>query len=137
MLNEPIFCNENIKIDNKVVLYRRWLDKGIFATRHLIERKGNFLSYQAFTHKFYSKINFVSYMGCTQVIKKYTGADHQNLNETDYHDDINKALQIIYSIKKEQDDTMKLNCCDKWEFKLVRNIEWHSFLKSHKLNIES
>lgn len=101
MLNEPIFCNENIKIDNEVVFYRKWFDKGIYAIRYVIEKNGNFLSCQAFTHKFNLNINFVSYMGCMQVIMKYINAGHLNLtDETDYHHDFHKSLQIIYSVKK-------------------------------------
>lgn len=57
MLNAPISCNENIRIDNKIILYRKLLDKGIYALRHVLERNGNFPLISVYTqiqlkHKF-------------------------------------------------------------------------------------
>lgn len=39
MLNEPIFCRENTNIDNKIVLYRRCLDKEIYAIKHILKER--------------------------------------------------------------------------------------------------
>ena len=50
-LAEPLFLNRNIKVGKKCILFKSWLEKGVYCIGHLIDEEGRFYKYNEFTKK--------------------------------------------------------------------------------------
>ena len=48
-LAEPLFLNRNIKVGKKCILFKSWLDKGIYCIGHVIDEEGRVYKYNEFT----------------------------------------------------------------------------------------
>ena len=59
ILNESIWWNSNIKIDNEVILWKKWLEKGIIRVKDIVDRNQDFLSVDKFKEKFGIKPKFL------------------------------------------------------------------------------
>lgn len=138
---EPIFLNENIKIGNKVIFYKLWLNRGVCFIRNVLDESGSFLSYENFKEIYGINTNYLTYIGCIQAIKSYirrTGLDI----ESNKSSKLSKVLQFIQSSMKGArsyyemltSEDVEPKCCSKWDDKLNTNIKWDTtFLKVHNI----
>ena len=80
--------------------------------------------------------NYITYIGYVHAIKSYirqTGLTFEGNSSVD----LIKTLKIIYTQQKGAhlyyevliQDTNKPNCCEKWEAKLYKNINWSTTFK--------
>ena len=128
---EPLFYNENIKVGNKTLLHREWVEHGVTHICHLLQRNGTFMSQDDFNIKYGLHANFLCYNGCIQAVKKYMRVNgfaiQNNAAKTQ-----RKALDIIYSVTKGTKTYYEVytenshipNCCEKWNNKFAANLNW-------------
>ena len=62
LMAEPIFCNDNVKIGNRTVFYKSWIDKGIYNIGNTMCANGNFLSFEQFKDR-YKNTDFITDTG--------------------------------------------------------------------------
>jgi len=129
---EPLFYNDHIKIGNNNVIYRTWIEHGVSNISHMLHDNGTFLSNDEFNTKYNLHVNFLSYIGCIQAIKKLMKKNNvafqNNIAATN-----RKALTLIFSVKKGTkkyydilvENKQRPNCCEKWNRKLALNIDWN------------
>ncbi|WP_419609554.1 reverse transcriptase family protein [Thiolapillus sp.] len=138
---EPLFCNDNIQVENRNIFYKNWIDSGVCYIKSILNEDGTFMTVKRFTQKYDINTNYITYIGCVQAVKSYirkTGLTVEKNKSTD----LTKTLKIIYGAQKGarlyyevliQTDS-KPNCCDKWDYKLNLDINWNiTFKKIHKI----
>ena len=67
---QEIWHNANIKVNNKDVSYKAWIDKGILNIHHLLKENGMLLSYQEFCEKYNFNTPFTTFYGLRKSILK-------------------------------------------------------------------
>jgi hypothetical protein len=133
VLSEPLFFNNNLKINNNYIYYKNWMQKSVNCIGNLIDDRGHFYTYQEFTRKYDIQVNPLTYLGCMQTVKKYL----KSLNITIENNEMltsPKSLACIHAqVKGTKSYYNKLtenekapNCCSKWETKLGEQIDWNS-----------
>ena len=141
LVTEPLFCNENIKVGNSKIYYMKWVEKGVLKVSHLLRENGSFLSHLEFNRKYVLRTDFITYYGCVQAIKKYSKQMNIEIHSNNARDQ-NKTIETILSASRGAkiyydiliEDNKKPNCCDKWDEKLQKGINWRmTFLKIHKI----
>ena len=101
-----------------------------------MNENGTFISFQSFKEKYRIKTNHITYIGYVHAIKSYvrkTGLTVEGNGSVD----LIKTLKIIYTQQKGAhlyyevltQDTNKPNCCEKWEAKLNKDINWSTTFK--------
>ena len=78
-LKTPLWYNENLKINKKVIFYNEWYKKGVVIVNDLLHYSGNghFYTFQEFIRLYGIKTNFVTYNGILNVVKKYIPSINQ------------------------------------------------------------
>ena len=71
LVAEPIFCNQNILVGNRIIFYKNWIDKGVCHIKNMLNDNGTFMSFKSFKEKFGIKTDYITYIGCVQAIKSY------------------------------------------------------------------
>ena len=61
-LAEPLFLNRNIKVGKKCILFKSWLEKGIYCIGHVID-EGQFYKYNEFTKNTIFKLTIWNTLG--------------------------------------------------------------------------
>ena len=62
-INEILWFNSNIKIDNKVVYYKTCHEKNIIYLKDLLDQNGNLMSFSDFQAKYKTRLTFLHYLG--------------------------------------------------------------------------
>ena len=63
-------CNEHIKIGNRVITNRDFIESNVFYIKQLMD--GNrFLTYFEFTQKYNTRVNFLVYNSVKSAVKRY------------------------------------------------------------------
>ena len=70
-MDEPIFCNDNIKIGNTTIFYKSWMDNGINCIGNTICANENLISFELFTERCRVNTNFITYTEYIHAIKAY------------------------------------------------------------------
>ena len=86
------------------------------------------LSFKSFKEKFGIKTDYITYIGCVQAIKGYIrkteitveGKNSADLIKTIYNQ--LKGSRLYYEVLTQ--NITRPNCCDKWEAKLNKDINW-------------
>ena len=66
-----IWNNQDIKIDNKMIFFRTWFDKGVYTLKDLkdlLDPNLDFLSYEEFKLRYQLHTNFFTYFGLINAI---------------------------------------------------------------------
>ena len=63
-----IWNNQDIKIDNKMIFFRTWFDKGVYTLKDLLDPNLDFLSYEEFKLRYQLHTNFLTYFGLINAI---------------------------------------------------------------------
>ena len=131
LVAEPIFCNQNILVGNRIIFYKNWIDKGVCHIKNMLNDNGTFMSFKSFKEKFGIKTDYITYIGCVQAIKSYIRKTEITV-EGKNSADLIKTLKTIYNQRKGSrlyyevltQNIARPNCCDKWEAKLNKDINW-------------
>ena len=125
-LSEPIFYNENIKIDKKVIFKKSWYDAGVYKISHLVDQNGQFLTFDNFVTKFsLNDQNFVFYRGCIESVQKYMRNCGLNIHDNvcsensclfTHIQQTPKGAKTFYELLNANDNLPKH--CSKWDEKL-------------------
>ena len=138
---EPIFYNGNINIDKKSIFYKTWFDKGVRNIHHLIKDNGDFLPYDEFKRKYDIVTDYVTYIGCTQAIKKYI---RQLCIDMDCDRSVEspkafrtlqfaqKGAKVYYDILILTNEGTEPKCCRTWNDKLDTEVSWKTTFKKVK-----
>ena len=130
---EPIFCNINILIGGETIFYQNWVEKGVHNIGHLLKENGLFLDLQTFSKKYRITVNFLTYYGCVNAIKKYilkTDIDVASEHLQEYEN--SKLLRLIMSVPKGAgkfydilvQNKQEPNCCKNWEQRVDIQMAW-------------
>ncbi len=133
ILAEPIFHNERIQVGKSTLKHKHWINKGIVKVVDLFDENGEFYNYEDFKLKYNLHTDFISYTGCKLAVKEFISKNGIIINDNRTRD-INIALLTICSVSKGTrlyydiltSDDIKPKCCDAWEQKLSRTIQWKS-----------
>ena len=55
-----IFCNKNIKIGNKDILYKKWIKPNVCFVMNFVDANGRYLSFTEFKEKYGIDTNFLT-----------------------------------------------------------------------------
>ena len=112
----------------KCILFKSWLEKGVYCIGHVIDEEGQFYKYIEFIKKYNIQVNYLEYFGCVQAIK----TNEMVINPrslTKIYNQV-KGTQFYYDVLTE--DGKSLNCCSKWEIKLGEGTDWKACFKKTK-----
>ena len=139
---ECLFCNLNICIDNKPIHYRNWAANNVTRICHLMNNRGEFLSYRDFTGKYPNILtNFLQYNGVLNSIRMYFRK--YNFTNTMNDIDLEQILepicwQVINRSKREIKDIIRQKpksnhkSLEKWNNQFTQ-INWkHVFQVCHR-----
>ena len=93
--------NDNIKINNRIVKNKVFIDNNLYFIRQL-KNNGNYISYAEFGRKFYNpKISFILFNSIITAIKRYEKKLSLDVdNNKDKNIDYQPSLNCILKIKK-------------------------------------
>ena len=126
-----IWFNSNIKIQNKLLYYKPWYEKGITYVKDLLDQNGNFLNYNEFITKYDINVDFLKYYGLINKIRNVISRNGRASNN-------DKTLHIVLSVKSASKyfyrqllDSLnkhkERNCFKFWEQKTGnRDINWET-----------
>jgi exonuclease III len=147
---ENLWWNSKIKINKKVLEYKKWGKKGVKKIHHLLTDEGEWLSHSEFENKYNIRTPFTLLTGLQRAIKESWGEitkmDISDIEETkdrlvDKLEKKRKDSQVIYWMLVDQKKIFPTTRRHKWEKDLGKEItvqEWKNHLvKSRKLNESS
>ena len=136
-LHQPLWNNNFIKIANKPVYWKRWVDAEIFYIYDILKNDGSFLSYTEFSQKFNVRSNFIDYFSIVSAIpKSWTKTFKETLkNDPTYltnPSNLSKFLASKDDSKSVYNNFIKrivmptIKSAEKWEKVLALNekIQW-------------
>ena len=68
VLNEMIWFNSNIRVQNKPVFHKNMYDRNIMIIKDLVNENNNFLTFEEFKNKYQVNITFLDYYGLIHAI---------------------------------------------------------------------
>ena len=94
ILNQPVWNNSLILVDNGPVCYPHWKRKGVIFVNDLLEQDGSFLTFDRFIDIFHIATNFLEYYGIIAAIKSTWRRFLINLGHK-FDNPINSFVNII------------------------------------------
>ena len=96
-LSEFIHYNMNILRDHKVVFVKEWVDAGIVKISHLVDDRGQFLSFEDFVRKYprITRTNFLMYEGIVRAVRRYLQKFDFMSENVNVYDAENKVWLLI------------------------------------------
>ena len=70
ILEQNIWLNSEIKVNNQVLFYQNWAEKGVTEIHHLCDENEKLLNFEQFTGKYGIKIPFTKFFGLISAIPK-------------------------------------------------------------------
>ena len=131
ILLQTIWYNKNIKIENKMIFKKSWVENSIYFINDLINDKGEFLSYEEFSTTFNIRSTFLEYYGIINAIPVHFKTSIQNANKLKQFENKytrmlkgkEKTSKLFYNTFIEKIKTNNFTTCDKWSQKLNAVID--------------
>ena len=138
---EPIFFNENINVNDKLLKVVEWIEYGVYKICHFLNLDGSFMSLDEFVRKYHFRVNFLTYAGVICAIRKFLQRTHVTIPDNSAKENSKAFSIVIQQIKGSKhfydrlvENTLKPKFCDKWSRKLDRDINWSTtFYKIQKI----
>ena len=70
-ISSCIWHNSLIRIESRPFFYRTWFNAGVEVVGNLLDKEGNFLSYNNFISKFNIKTNYLEYYKIISTVTQY------------------------------------------------------------------
>ena len=100
-LNEPIWYNKNIKINNRSTYNNIMFTSGVRTINDLLDNEGKFLLHEAFNDKFQINVNFIQYNGIIAAIRQYKRVKFQILPDELHTLQTPNMPELVKAIVKE------------------------------------
>ena len=71
LVAEPIFCNDSIRVGNRTVFQKSWIDNRVCYIKHILNENRTFMSFQSFKEKYRINKNYITYAGYVHAVKSY------------------------------------------------------------------
>lgn len=113
ILEESLWLNKYITINNKPVCWKSWMDSGIYKIGHILDKNGNFLCHQKIRTTFNISCNFLNILQLRQSIPLKWRSIISNSNDKVANITNNK---ILVKINNSVFPCYKLKC---------KEIYWH------------
>ena len=141
IMSEPLFYNDKFKIDNKYIVSKSLIGKGVYLVSHFFKENGDFFTLCEFNVKNNTNVNFLTFNSYKMCIKSYIR--HFDFTITSNSaDTVSGALKVLYSVPRGSQVFYEIlthnnslpNCCQKWSVKLNETIIWKKvFLQIHNI----
>ena len=143
ILAEPIQFNSNLKIGNRIIVFREWTENNIVTIKDLLDEDGvNFLDYQAFKRKYINTPNthFLNFIGITQALRQFVTKFRNN-----FDDSMNCSFWVWEKIKTGNAEVREVIDKDnkpptatlKWDI-FFQGLNWKIiFIKCSKTTIDT
>ena len=141
ILSQPIWYNNNMKIDKKHIYYKNWFMKGIIYINDLIDETGNFKTLDKIKEEFDINCNFLQYTSLISAIPKnwklIIKDFGKNLNRIENYvsklKSIDKTTPFFYSILLNKKATLPIKAHLKWNEYLHEEISLDDWKLIHSL----
>ena len=64
MIEEPVFCNDNIQVGNRCICCKNQIDNGVFYIKTILNENSAFMTFTQFKKKYEVNIDYVYWL-CT------------------------------------------------------------------------
>ena len=137
-----LWCNSDIKIQNRIIYYNVWYEKGIEYIKDLLDENGIFLEFETFRTKYNLDANFLTYYG---LISKLRNIVNRNGIVCNTDRQLNKILHVKSASKMFYKTLLnKINkhterrCFEKWEETINSQFNWETiFGNIYKTTIDT
>ena len=114
-----LWYNSDIKLQNKVIYYKKWHEKGIQYVKDILDDNSNFLDYNQFKTKYDLNINFLHYYGLINKLRNMVNRGGREKNCDKMLDKLlsmENASKYFYKILLNSlNKHTERNCFSKWE----------------------
>jgi hypothetical protein len=145
--NQPIWYNSHIKVNKKVIHWKKWNDFGIYWMADIIFEENDtlrFLTYEELAEGNTSNINWMEYNSLMSAIpKNWKKIIRENQEVQEEHEDfklidqmMNQKRPMNYMYKKivKKKITLPEKNIEKWKKDLSSNLDLKEVLKGHQNN---
>ena len=127
---QSLWLNSAIKVENRLIFYKKWSKVGIQRIKHLLNDDGSFMSVTQLYNKYKIKVSFTKLWGVIDAIprswktwiKEVGGPKH--IDWLSLYSGINKATSVIYRNLKRNESLLS-NYVKKWA-KIFPNVSLES-----------
>ena len=130
---EPIFFNNNIKIDNRVLYREEWFEAGFMQISDMYADNGRMMNLEEFKELFDVNINFLEYYSLSKVVNEHfkkLQIEKETHNRASNKQAVmnllcnlgNKSSKVIYKMLLSPDTQTK--AMNKWNVIIGENLEW-------------
>ena len=141
LLAEPLFLNNNFKIDKKTFLFPEWINKNITSVGALVKENGSFKTLIEIMTEFDFAPKPLENFGCRSVIKESAKRTSITLKSDKVYSK-SKTVSLLTSALKGSKPIYNAligkaelsNACKKWEKYLEKEINWEKiFIQINKI----
>ena len=132
-ISSCIWHNSLIRIESRPFFYRTWFNAGVEVVGNLLDKEGNFLSYNNFISKFNIKTNYLEYYKIISTVTQYKKVCSPALGDNAKADNENllahsKICKKVYQHLIEKKASIPLKSQNKWLAEAIisenLNINW-------------
>ena len=138
LLNEPLFFNDNFKINKSNFFFEHWFLSGIVFVKDLLDNNGSFLSFHELKNKYnLDEPNFLNYYGSVEAVKKKQRSLNiliiDNIVNNTHHltiltlMSVHKGSHLYYNIFSSNETVHAFS--KKWDTKLGIELNWSNIFQ--------
>ena len=91
LVAEPVFCNGNIRVGNRTVFQKSWIDNRVCHVKHILNENGTFMSFQSFREKYRINTKYITYI-------EYVHAIESSIRQTGLTVEGNGSVDLIKTV---------------------------------------
>ena len=141
LLAEPLFSNNNFKIDKKTFSFPEWINKNITTVGALVKENGNFKTLREVVVEYDFIPRPLDYFGCISAIKEFANKNSITLTSNKANPNSKMFSLLTNTLKGSKPIYNTLigkvelpSACKKWENYLEKDINWEKvFLQVNKI----